>query len=1002
MAIKKSSSKKSPIRKCSFKLFSNNKLFVNKKAKVFALGLLIAVILSNVFIGYIIITKYFGQGPQTQKAIGETQGSLLYAYQKADNELFIINQLALLSLKKTNKEFAFNGLTISTPVDSMSDTIVNPPSAPVSSPTAPVNSPSAPVSSPSAPVSSSTAPVNSPKGYSKVVPTVNSNTDCGSILGVKKWFSSSKENNNLITSFDCVPKTDKIKDLFKQEFKHQLSKSFLEQGLNLFNYELLLSQINVDGSNILKIIGKTDDQIRVPILDRVVDEEKYSKIKNYFNGCTSDVDSTLANKGFCKSPNENDKSTRTIDTVVIHYTATSTAQEALSIFKDPNSKVSAHYLIDKNGDIYQLVREKDIAWHAGCSDDKNKQAGKLAYCAKGTENINSRSIGVELVNEGWNCKNDCVTAKQICYPDLKKEVCDSFVNRKWAKFNKEQYDALVNLLVDILKRNNLQVDSIIGHEQVNPIRKQDPGPLLDLNELKNKVDYVLNKKITINYLTKDSPKINKIVKDISEEPLSEEDIKDKDCGLETTPNYDSKLSSDVSSTKKNLESSLPDAIDFIRKISKEEGISPAIILALITQESKGINHKKNSAGAYGVMQLTSVAIKAMNDKYGDELVCNPSYEANDVKCQIRYGLKYLVTRDSSSKEYGGQAYCASNMNCFSSSGACHSKYGSCSLITVQKRVYKGTDAQIRYYNGWSIYGWPDHDYVENVKRYVPYWNSLLCLDENVNPTEVEGAKVIGEHLLKADFVVTGDDSLNFYESVIDVAKKIISDCKDSNGQKTCFNKYLSSLSSKIVSTTKTSATTKTVGSAKTSATTKPIDFKLLSDEDCYPFFYDQHPFLFREASITAPKTIEQSFNQFINIRDCVDNNQEYCTCSIDLQKDFKLVLKKDSQVVVLDYDVPLTTTKDEFFYMNLPELVADNDYSFEKESSIVFFKDSKNKIKVFNPQTDQAVRPDGTKIPVKECSPIKKNHLFCASKKIDNKEVNVLFYLELGKLQTNN
>ncbi len=89
------------------------------------------------------------------------------------------------------------------------------------------------------------------------------------------------------------------------------------------------------------------------------------------------------------SPNYNNRPVKqSVDMVVIHYTGMTTGKSALQRLCDPSSKVSAHYLIEENGDIYQLVAEEKRAWHAGVSD------------WMGQSNLNDCSIGIELVNPG--------------------------------------------------------------------------------------------------------------------------------------------------------------------------------------------------------------------------------------------------------------------------------------------------------------------------------------------------------------------------------------------------------------------------------------------------------------------------------------------------------------------------------------------------------------------------------------------------------------------------
>jgi N-acetylmuramoyl-L-alanine amidase len=125
------------------------------------------------------------------------------------------------------------------------------------------------------------------------------------------------------------------------------------------------------------------------------------------------------------------------DMVVLHYTGMRSGQEALERLRDPEAKVSAHYLIEEDGRIFALAAEERRAWHAGVS------------FWKGERDINAVSIGVELVNPGhdWGYRD---------FPD-------------------DQIDALTGLLDAIRGRWQIPNARILGHSDVAPGRKIDPG-----------------------------------------------------------------------------------------------------------------------------------------------------------------------------------------------------------------------------------------------------------------------------------------------------------------------------------------------------------------------------------------------------------------------------------------------------------------------------------------------------------------------------------------------
>lgn len=125
------------------------------------------------------------------------------------------------------------------------------------------------------------------------------------------------------------------------------------------------------------------------------------------------------------------------DAVVLHYTGMETGRAAEDRLCDPASEVSSHYLVHENGEVAQLVRESDRAWHAGRS-----------FWA-GADDMNSRSVGIEIVNSGHD----------FGYPD----------------FPAVQVDAVIALLRGILRRHGIGRHRVLAHSDVSPGRKIDPG-----------------------------------------------------------------------------------------------------------------------------------------------------------------------------------------------------------------------------------------------------------------------------------------------------------------------------------------------------------------------------------------------------------------------------------------------------------------------------------------------------------------------------------------------
>ena len=148
-----------------------------------------------------------------------------------------------------------------------------------------------------------------------------------------------------------------------------------------------------------------------------------------------------------KSPNFNDRKSNNIEIIVIHYTALSSISNSLKHLCSKKNKVSSHYLISQEGKIYSLVSEKKRAWHAGQS-----------YW-RGNTDINSISIGIEL---------------------------DFSPRDKNNKFTLKLNSALIFLLKKIIKKYRISNENILGHSDIAPYRKIDPGKYFPWRILENK------------------------------------------------------------------------------------------------------------------------------------------------------------------------------------------------------------------------------------------------------------------------------------------------------------------------------------------------------------------------------------------------------------------------------------------------------------------------------------------------------------------------------------
>ena len=144
------------------------------------------------------------------------------------------------------------------------------------------------------------------------------------------------------------------------------------------------------------------------------------------------------------SPNF-DARTRPPDMLVLHYTGMPTGEAALARLCDPAARVSAHYLVEEDGRVFALVPEERRAWHAGKS------------FWRGERDVNGASIGVEIVNPGheWG----------------------------YRPFPAAQIEAVIQLVADIRSRWTVPDERILGHSDVAPDRKEDPGELFPWKRL---------------------------------------------------------------------------------------------------------------------------------------------------------------------------------------------------------------------------------------------------------------------------------------------------------------------------------------------------------------------------------------------------------------------------------------------------------------------------------------------------------------------------------------
>ena len=139
------------------------------------------------------------------------------------------------------------------------------------------------------------------------------------------------------------------------------------------------------------------------------------------------------------SPNYDRKkrTVKSIQIIVVHYTGMQSERESIKRLVNPRSKVSSHYLINRKGKVFNLVKDRRVAWHAGKS------------CWGKYRNLNESSLGIELVNKGQRFG--------------------------YTSFKKKQISSLIKLCKILVKKYKIKKKNIVGHSDIAPLRKIDPG-----------------------------------------------------------------------------------------------------------------------------------------------------------------------------------------------------------------------------------------------------------------------------------------------------------------------------------------------------------------------------------------------------------------------------------------------------------------------------------------------------------------------------------------------
>ena len=163
--------------------------------------------------------------------------------------------------------------------------------------------------------------------------------------------------------------------------------------------------------------------------------------------------------------------------LIIHYTGSTTLASALSWFQNPEARASAHLVIDRDGSVVQMVEFNRRAWHAGKSTWGN------------LDGLNRYSIGIELVNAGklkknasgqWiSWSNELISASDVTIAKHRDETIEA----GWHEYPEAQIESTVKICA--LLNDVYQFADILGHDDVSPGRKVDPGPLFPMNNFRS-------------------------------------------------------------------------------------------------------------------------------------------------------------------------------------------------------------------------------------------------------------------------------------------------------------------------------------------------------------------------------------------------------------------------------------------------------------------------------------------------------------------------------------
>ena len=167
------------------------------------------------------------------------------------------------------------------------------------------------------------------------------------------------------------------------------------------------------------------------------------------------------------------------DTILIHYTGSRGMEAAIRTLAESDKQASAHIVVGRDGKIAQLLDFNLVGWHAGKSE------------YKGRKWFNRYSIGVEMDNPGWLTGVGDIYTTWFDQEVVPRNVVEAThrnqetTQRFWHRYTREQIESVERLCETLVAEYD--IEHILGHEEVSPGRKQDPGPAFPLDKLRNEV-----------------------------------------------------------------------------------------------------------------------------------------------------------------------------------------------------------------------------------------------------------------------------------------------------------------------------------------------------------------------------------------------------------------------------------------------------------------------------------------------------------------------------------